>query len=221
MSIFSFAFGKRELSRRRIASSLLVKSLSVLVASFAFTLAGAVPSFVSEKAVMWFDAADASTLMLDDSGCVTNWVSRDTRHDTPLSATVPDGYLAPKYDTENFGISTVDFGALKSKHDMTFPRQNDIRTLFMVVKIAKSGDAFLLGDVSTYYFHRGTGGAYGNPAYFRCQRLWDREVPVDDWRTAVIPDDSFRVIAMKTTGNCPVSSFTQDRTYSQIPDRNG
>lgn len=184
-----------------------------------FSKGAASPAVVREKAVFWLDAMDECSLLCDENNLVTNWISRAGGDEK--RATVPADYLAPTNDTTTFDIPTVNFGKVESKIDMVFPRITNLRTVFFVVKIANTQDAFLIGDLIAYQFHRGGGGQYGDGTNAKYSKVWDMGEVVSAWSSVAIPSGSFRVIAIRTSGNCSVSSLTQDRTYGQIPKRNG
>lgn len=179
------------------------------------------PSVVSEKAAFWLDASDTATLMLGEGNSVTGWVSKAAVAAGKAAevATVPSDHLAPVYDTTTYGIPTVDFGSVTSLKDMVFPRKTGITAAFFVMKIAKSQDAFWLGD-STYNFHRGAGGLYGNATYAKFSTVLKNGSAVD-WRNEVVPDDAHYVFSILTSSGIAAQSLTQDRTLSQIPQRNG
>ena len=173
--------------------------------------AAATPPSVLSSAVMWFDASDASTMTLDAEGRVRTWTSKDANH---LVATADGNY--PIYDTATWGRPTVDFGKTGSQRDLTFTRQNGLRTVFWVVKIEKTQDAFLLGDKASgnYRFHRGTGGQYGHSTHAKISNVWNGTTVVD-WKNDVIPDEDFQVISVVTSvTDARSDSFTNDRNLS-------
>ena len=173
--------------------------------------AAVTPPSVLSSAVMWFDASDASTMTLDAEGRVRTWTSKDANH---LVATADGNY--PIYDTATWGRPTVDFGKTGSQRDMIYTRQNGLRTVFWVVKIEKTQDAFLLGDKASgnYRFHRGTGGQYGNSSHAKFSNVWNGTTVVD-WQNDVIPDEDFQVISVVTSvTDARSDSFTNDRNLS-------
>lgn len=180
-----------------------------------------VPAVVTERAALWLDASDTSTLMLGEGNAVTGWVSKAAVAvgKTAEVATVPSDHLAPVYDTTTYGIPTVDFGEVTSLKDMVFPRKTGITAAFFVMKIAKSQDAFWLGD-STYNFHRGANGIYGDSGYAKFSIVQKNGTAVD-WRNEVVPDDAHYVFGIMTSSGIAACSLTQDRTLTQIPKRNG
>ncbi|MBR6733826.1 MAG: hypothetical protein IKL96_05440, partial [Kiritimatiellae bacterium] len=183
------------------------------------------PPSVLSNAIMWFDAADASTLTLDADGRVQKWTSKDSNH---LVATCPAASDAspenfPIYDTTTWGRPTVDFGKTGSQRDLTYTRQNGLRTVFWVVKIEKTQDAFLLGDIKgtsgnvgngIYRFHRGANGLYGDSRHAKFSNAWNGTTVVN-WSSDVIPDDDFQVISIVTSAtDCGTDSLTNDRNLN-------
>ena len=173
------------------------------------------PPSILSSASFWLDAADASTLALDEDGRVQSWTSKDQSH---VVATASENY--PIYDTTTWGRPTVDFGKMASRRDMMYTRLNSLRTVFWVIKIEKKPNLFLLGDRKgtagtlgngLYNFHRGTAGQYGNSSHAKFSNVWNGTTVVD-WRNDVIPEDDFQVISVVTTQNCGSDSLTYDRS---------
>ncbi len=165
------------------------------------------PAIVPSSARFWLDASDLSTLTLDANNKVTSWVSKDMNHVTATATS------APTYNTTSWARPTVDFGAAGSKLDMSYPRFTNLRTVFWVVKILKNGGVFLLGDMSSYHFHRGETGQYGNNAHHQMATVWNGTTPVDIGAD-YIPDNDFQVISatMKIDG-CS-DRLTNDRNIN-------
>ena len=175
---------------------------------------GTVPSILS-SATFWLDASDTSTLSLDADGRVLSWTSKAANHvvaSCPASSAAADNF--PIYDTTTYGRPTVDFGKTGSQRDLTYTRQNGLRTVFWVIKIEKAGNAFLLGDRASgnYRFHRGTNGQYGNSSHAKFSNVWNGTTVVN-WSNDVIPDEDFQVISV-------VTSVTDARSDSLTNDRN-
>ena len=96
---------------------------------------------------------------------VTRWYSRTANGNSAGQSVVRESgssgwynkaYDYPTYDALTYGMPTVDFGAVSTDHDLQFTPITDIRTVLMVVKIAKSQSAFWLahsGQGNTYAFH--------------------------------------------------------------------
>ncbi|MBQ5531514.1 MAG: C10 family peptidase, partial [Kiritimatiellae bacterium] len=168
---------------------------------------------IENDATFWLDASVADTLTVNGNNEVTRWASR-----VGSNAAVQNGsMLLPIYDTTQ-GYPTVDFGAVQSGKDLAFTRMTDVYTVFMAVKIAKSPDAFWLGDANEYHFHRGNESGYwveySNGAYI--ERMWNGK---DEVAKKDIPSDTEPiVVCMEMSRACAASSMTQDRA---IPQRNG
>ena len=149
------------------------------------------PSLVTESSMFWLDAADESTIVKDASGNVTTWTSKagDRR-----VATVRNTSKKPVYRRYKYGRPCVDFGDYNNGVDMTYTRFSNIRTVFMVAKLAQR--AFYLGDDGTsYHFHRGDNGIY----IYRGANvgaIWNGLTQVQNITSDVLPDDSFQVLAL-------------------------
>ena len=77
--------------------------------------AATAPSFVTDEAVFWLDAAAADTLSVNENGEVTSWASRVGSNYARQSShgSVTFGY--PAYDTTSYGIPTVDLSSFDAK----------------------------------------------------------------------------------------------------------
>lgn len=190
-----------------------------LVACLAGWLGGAeVPSIIAREATFWLDAADPSTLTVEENGEVSAWASKagDERTCRP--------YLdnKPVYDTTTYGLPTVDFGVLGSDRDLNYPRVTHIRTAFFVVKILDKENQFLLADSATYHFHRGQNGQYGNKSYAQFENVWNGRTPRRVWWEDHIPDDAFQVICVTMKTDAQSDRLTYDRNcQSSEGRRNG
>ena len=162
------------------------------------------PAIIASSARFWLDAADTSTLTLDANNKVTKWVSKDINHVTATATS------APTYNTTSWARPTVDFGGVGSNLDMQYGRFTNLRTIFWVVKIVKSEAAFLLGDTSTYHFHRGAAGQYGNNAHHQFATIWNGTTPVDIGAD-YIPDNDFQVISATMKTDACSNRLTTDR----------
>ena len=175
---------------------------------------GPVPEVVLTDARLWLDASEPSTLSYNPDGTIYSWLSKSSRY---IGMPLATSYNGPTLSTMENGRPTVDFGEVGSGKDMRYSRFNDIRTVFLVVKIAKTVGAFLLGDYNggngTYQFHRGLNGQYGHPSYSKFDTVWNGETQVD-WQNDIVPDDSFQIISIVTTQACSSDSLTKDRTIA-------
>ena len=172
---------------------------------------GPVPEIVLTGARLWLDASEPSTFSYNPDGTIYSWLSKSSRY---IAMPLATSYNGPTLSTMENGRPTVDFGDVGSGKDMRYSRFGDIRTVFLVVKIAKTMDAFLLGDYNggkgSYQFHRGPNGQYGHPLHSKFDTVWNGETLVD-WQTDVVPDDSFQIISIVTTQACSSDSLTKDR----------
>ncbi len=168
------------------------------------------PSLVTESSMFWLDAADESTIVKDASGNVTTWTSKagDRR-----VATVRNTSKKPVYRRYKYGRPCVDFGDYNNGVDMTYTRFSNIRTVFMVAKLAQR--AFYLGDDGTsYHFHRGDNGIY----IYRGANvgaIWNGLTQVQNITSDVLPDDSFQVLALQMKGNSSSNCLSKDRTSTE------
>ena len=129
----------------------------------------------------------------------------------------------PQYVTNVVnGLPVVRFNsANNNKGDyFQFTRITTIRTVFWVVKATADGK-FLLGDNSSYDFHRGYDGTYLN-------KIWDSRYAhaniqngttklmgnAVDGTATVLPSGSFQLVSLVTTGNVNADQINQDRIYN-------
>ncbi len=104
-----------------------------------------------------------------------------------------------------------------------FTRITNIRTVFWVIKDTSTGSRFLLGDNSSYDFHRGYGGNNG--------KLWDGGTTnyahnnirtgttklmgtTINGTTTSLPSGSFQLVSLVTAGNVNADQICQDRTFN-------
>ena len=166
------------------------------------------PSLLAEKAVLWFDAAATSTVLTDDSGAVTNWISRDSTHKVAIPRAKAN-YLAPTYDATTYGQACVDFGTSGSMMDMQF-NSTAFQTAFFCVKIEQKIDAWLIGDTSATVMHRGGKGEWKYSTYHnKINEAWqDGEKVMSPLLTTLMPDDDFYVFAVRMSSSCSTSYLT-------------
>jgi len=167
---------------------------------------GTAPAFMATDAVLWLDASDTSTLTIEN-GNVTKWKSKGSRDITASASGA-----SPVWNPRSWGRPCVDFGATGSNRDMTYPRFTALRTVFLVLKIEANTAAFLLGDSSTYQFHRDA-AAYGHTSHVKYDTVWNGLNQVN-WSKDPIPPNDFQVISITTTENCNSDSLTRDRNIS-------
>ena len=174
----------------------------------------AAPQLVSESAIFWLDAADESTLAMDESCSVTTWTSKDSGHRV---ATVRTSSKKPVYRRFAYGRPCVDFGGYNSGVDMTYTQLNNIRTAFFVFKIHKA--CFFLNDSTHVNFHRNNGGQYGIAKYFK-GTVWNGLDAVD-LENDILPDDSFQTVVAQMNENSYSDCLTLDRLNSNVDHRSG
>lgn len=112
---------------------------------------------VSDGLVLWMDADDYSTITESD-GKVVEWRDKSgyNNHLTAVSGSEPV-YVAKGHN----GRSVLRFDSSRGKYLSFTSRISDIRTVFWVLKqdgASNNYGPFLLGDSSSYHFHRGSGG---------------------------------------------------------------
>ena len=173
---------------------------------------GATEEYIRDNASLWLDASATDTMDINENKEVTRWYSRTFNGNSAYQ----NGSLGcPAYDAMTYGFPTVDFGAVSTEHDLQFTPITDIRTVLMVVKIAKSQSAFWLahsGQGNTYAFHRGSDGQYYNASYAKISKMWNG---ADEVQATDTPSDSkFHVIAMETSEAVTANSITRDRKES-------
>ena len=177
------------------------------------------PSLVTDSSMFWLDAADASTIVTDANGGVSTWKSKSGDKRT---ATTQYTSYKPIYKPYEYGRPCIDFGDVNmgktggSGVDMTYTSFSNIRTAFFVFKIDQG--AFLLGG-SGYNFHRGDGGKYAYSGS-KISKAWNGLDDVGDVTTAVLPDDSFQVVALTTKSNSQSDRLCRDNR-SNVAQRTG
>ena len=182
---------------------------------------GETEEYIRANASLWLDASATDTMDINENKEVTRWYSRTFNGNSAGQSVVREwgssgwynkAYDYPTYDALTYGMPTVDFGAVSTDHDLQFTPITDIRTVLMVVKIAKSQSAFWLahsGQGNTYAFHRGSNGQYYNASYAKISKMWNG---ADEVQATDTPSDSkFHVIAMETSEAVTANSMTRDR----------
>ena len=169
------------------------------------------PSLIAEKSVLWLDASKSETLLLDETGNVTNWISRDASGKIAKPQT-GDGYTPPTYDATNYGQVCVDFGTTGSGKDLTFS-STTFKTAFFCVKIEQKLGAFLIGS-SNCVAHRGSNGEWKySGGSSNVQEAWQDGEKVTTSLTATkMPDDDFYVFAVRSSSST-TTQLTRDRAF--------
>lgn len=167
---------------------------------------------VQSNLLRWYDAADSSNIVLDDSGRVSQWndKSPNTIHAVQNNATI-----RPLRRTDVDLLKPVLDFPLNSAF-LSFERATTIRSVFWVFK----GGAFLLGDSASYHFHRGTDVATGTPWHasnthinIRAGKTYLDGVLVDGTTTAM--SGNYQIISLLTTNNVEANQIAYDRTIAQ------
>ena len=147
----------------------------------------------------------------DTSGTGNNAVRQST------SSTGFPKYIASGLNSQpvvRFNSSTANTGDY-----FKFPRISTIRSVFWVLKDSGPGDQFLLGDDTSYDFHRGIDSDNG--------KIWDSRFVspnitsgttklmgnVVTGTTTALPTGSFQLLSVVTGANVQASQLCQDRTY--------
>jgi|GEM_PF-398067 len=179
------------------------------------------PGGVTNGLALWLDASQLTGLT--DGQPVNTWtdmsgLSNNAVRQSGSSA----GY--PQYATNVIGgKAVVRFNSANGNTGdyFKFNRISTIRTVFWVVKenAGASDGHFLLGDDSSYDFHRQENVGNG--------RIWDSGYINDNIRngttklmgtvtngtTTAIPPNQFQLISLVTVGNVQANQVTQDRSY--------
>lgn len=205
--------------------SIVRKFVLVASAAFSFVLLAdsntdvTVPSFIDENAIFWLDASKSDTLGTNENGFVTSWTSRDKNK--VVADVLYRNMSYPKYDNKTWTMPTVDFGDVGSGMDLGFTKLENIRTVFAVIRLAKTSNAFLLGAANSgeiYHFHRGGDGAYADTGYSRFSKIWNGFDQVGNIGEEYPDPDKFVVLTAEMNGACTADSLTNDRL---IAGRNG
>ena len=186
------------------------------------TVAAQGPGGVVSGLALWLDAAQLSSLNNGDQ--VNTWSDMSGNSNSAIRQSGSSaGY--PKYVTGQInGQPVVRFNSSSSNPGdfLKFTRISTIRSVFWVVKenAGTSDGHFLLGDDSSYDFHRGEAASH---------TLWDGD---NGWSSANIrngvtklmgtavngtttslPSAQAQLISLVTTGNVQANQLTQDRIY--------
>ncbi|MBP5321687.1 MAG: hypothetical protein J6334_11930 [Kiritimatiellae bacterium] len=176
----------------------------------------AAPGIIAEGAILWLDASARDTLTVDGDGKVTKWASRVGGN---AAQYLISRMSYPAYDSERYGIPTVDFGEVGSQKDLAIDIIQTAKTVFWVTRIAQTQSAFWLGHGNgyTYNFHRGENGEYCSAANANIARMWNG---LDEVRMSTdSPDpETFHVIVAQMKSPSTFNSLTNDRG---LGDRNG
>lgn len=206
----------------------LFPALPALLSAFALAASAQTEPDVLSQARLRFDASDLSTLTFrvtarGDGTAVTNgvtaWKNKGLNADS--DAWVVEWSHLPRYKN-----GAVDFGEIGSSMDMGFTGLQDAKTVFWVIDIEQSANAFLLGCTWATDFHRGQNGAYCSSEWaadgFHYGAFWDNGEPVADPVNTPIPT-GMRVISFvlqEKAKGLSCNRITRDRNYTQAGNRN-
>ncbi len=164
------------------------------------------------NAYLWLDASETATLLRSDAGAVTNWASRAGGR----SAKAYAGMEGPEVAAQALaGKDVVDFGAAGSGKDLEFDRTTTVRTVFMVAALEAREAVFMLGDASSYNFHRGTNGEYlhashGSKFVNGTYRNGCRVASP----AATVPPTDFGLVTLVADSDAAAGRICQDRAIS-------
>ncbi len=179
-----------------------------------------------ENAYLWLDASDDSTVVTNEAGDVVAWKSANLAGKSAsaysLASESPQG---PERIVDDDGRPLLSFGSTSANRDLAFERTTALRTLFMVARLEEGPNAFLLGDSSSYDFHRGESGelfSSGNAsACIRDGTTYLDGLLTDD-PTATTPSDALMLFEVHTTNGVAASQLCYDRAGNgSVPRRGG
>lgn len=155
---------------------------------------------------MWLKA---DALPLADGAAVTSWTDSSGNS---RNATLSQG--TPTFETNELNGNPVVRFTANGESSFTFPTMTNIRTVFMIVKETAVAQHFLLGDDSTYHFHRGTGGILWDPKYASTNvRNGSTKLNGAAVNGTTTPLGSgWKIISIVTAGNVEASRLSRDRT---------
>jgi hypothetical protein len=172
--------------------------------------------------VLWLDAADIdgdgiSENMeennLTNSNKLVGWNDK-SGHDNNASA--PDSANQPTLITRQLSnLSTINFDGTNDY--ISFNTITNIRTVFWVIKETPESTSemnFLLGDTTTYDFHRGGSlniwSGYANTAVRNGKTRLNGSIV--NGQNTPIPSNQFCIISITTTNTVTASQFSKDRS---------
>ena len=174
---------------------------------------------VTHDLIAHWDASAITGLNIGDT--VATWVNsapggpNATASGTPIYQTdVIGGAARPvvRFDGSANGPAGNDY--------FSFTRLTNIRTVFWVLKddSPTRNDHFLLGDSSSYHFHRADNGRIWHSTYAH-NNIKNGTTQLDgvvvNGTATVLPEgpDEWHILSLVTTGNVQSNRITQDRTY--------
>ncbi|MEI6604296.1 MAG: Ig-like domain repeat protein, partial [Verrucomicrobiota bacterium] len=196
------------------AQDLTTKTYTVTV-----TVAPRVPGGIVVVPALWLDATQLTGLNNGDQ--VNTWTDMSGNANDAIRQGVSSaGY--PKYVTGQLnGQPVVRFNSSSNNPGdySKFNRISTIRSVFWVVKenAGTSDGHFLLGDDSSYDFHRQSSNGpiwdSGNASANVRNGVTKLMGTAVNGTTTSLPANSFQLISLVTTANVQANQITQDRTY--------
>lgn len=164
---------------------------------------------------LWLDAAQLTGL--------TNGATVNTWNDLSGSgnnATLASG--APTYQTNAINAKPVvrfkGYQVNMPGGHFTFPSIPNVRTVFWVVKKTPGSHLrFLLGDDTEYHFHAGVSTLWDAPNVSPnilggTTRIMGAAI---NGTTTALPEGSFQLISVVTSGDVQVNTLSQDRSFAE------
>lgn len=166
---------------------------------------------IQDSLLRWYDAADSTSLMLDEAGRVSQW---NDKSPNALHATQPSALFRPVRRTDIDLLKPVLDFPLSSAF-MSFSRATTIRSVLWVVK----GGTSLLGDSGSYHFHRGAESYTATPwnatythLSIRAGKTYLDSTLVDGTVTAM--NGKYQVVSMLATNVVEANQLASDRNLA-------
>ncbi len=207
-----------QLSHRADLKPILLKSLAVASALLGITSVQAQPPITSGL-VLRLDASQITGT--SDGAQLGAWADTSGQNNNASrQSTSSTGF--PKYIASGLNSQSVvrfNSSSLNTGDYFRFPRISTIRSVFWVIKDTGPGDRFLLGDDTSYDFHRGLDSDIG--------KIWDPRFVsssitsgttklmgnVVTGTTTALPTGSFQLLSVVTGANVQANQLCQDRIY--------
>ena len=173
---------------------------------------------VLQNAVLWLDA-DLCKPSAWDCEMESGW---NARSGCQKVRAVGEKVRPPVLRKDKDGRPYVDFGKYSSGRDLSLiPRQEGIRTAFVVVKLGADRYSHYLCDSKGYDFHRGANGEYASREWSpKIARIWNGTNEVCDIYGEFPPTGVTQVFCIETSAPCACDSLSADR-ISQFHERSG
>lgn len=166
---------------------------------------------IQDSLLRWYDAADSTSLMLDEAGRVSQW---NDKSPNALHATQSSALFRPVRRTDIDLLKPVLDFPLSSAF-MSFSRATTIRSVLWVVK----GGTSLLGDSGSYHFHRGAESYTATPwnatythLSIRAGKTYLDGTLVDGTATAM--SGKYQVVTLLATNVVEANQLANDRNIA-------